>query len=68
MATFIVQAVTIYLGLGAGIALVFLLWGIDRIDPAAQGSYAFRPLLFPGLVLLWPLVILRWRTLERARP
>lgn len=51
---------------GLAVAAVFLLWGIDRIDPAAHGSIAFRPLLVPGIVLLWPLVLWRWRVLARA--
>ncbi len=67
VAAFIVQAVTVYAAIGAVVAVVFLLWGIDRIDPGAHGGYAFRPLLFPGLVLLWPFVLLRWLALERAR-
>ncbi len=67
VAAFIVQAVTVYAAIGAMVAVVFLLWGIDRIDPGARGGYAFRPLLFPGLVLLWPFVLLRWLALERAR-
>ena len=50
---------------GIVLALAFLLWGIDRIDPAAAGAYAFRPLLLPGLVLLWPLVAVRWAILAR---
>jgi hypothetical protein len=68
VAAFIVQAVTVYAAIGAVVAVVFLLWGIDRIDPGARGGYAFRPLLFPGLVLLWPFVLVRWLALERARP
>jgi hypothetical protein len=51
---------------GLAVAAVFLLWGIDRIDPAAHGAIAFRPLLVPGIVLLWPLVLWRWRALSRA--
>lgn len=50
-------------GLVTGI--VFLLYGIDRIDEAAEGAYAVRPLLLPGIVLLWPLVLWRWRVLSR---
>lgn len=65
MATIIIDAVLVYAVIGAALALAFLLWGIDRIDPAANGSYAFRPLLLPGLVLLWPLVAARWIALER---
>jgi hypothetical protein len=50
-----------YALVGAFVGVAFLLFGLDRIDPAAGNSYAFRALIFPGLVLLWPLVILRWR-------
>ncbi|MGE0418352.1 MAG: hypothetical protein AB7O80_16235 [Acetobacteraceae bacterium] len=67
MAASIVHAATIYLWIGVAVALPFLLVGIDRIDPAARGAYAFRPLLFPGAVLLWPVVALRWLVLERRR-
>ncbi len=48
---------------GLGVALAFLLVGLDRIDPVARGAYGFRPLLLPGLVLLWPWVVVRWARL-----
>jgi hypothetical protein len=67
MAAFIIDAVLVYAVIGAALAAAFLLWGIDRIDPAANGAYAFRPLLIPGLVLLWPLVAARWLKLEWRR-
>jgi hypothetical protein len=67
VAALIIDAVLVYAVIGAALALIFLLWGIDRIDPAATGAYAFRPLLFPGMVLLWPLVAARWIALERRR-
>jgi len=41
---------------GAIVALVFLLIGIDRFDEDARGAYIFRPLLVPGVVIIWPLV------------
>lgn len=50
-----------YAAAGLAIGLAFLFRGLDRIDPAARGAYAFRPLLLPGLLLLWPLVLWRWR-------
>jgi hypothetical protein len=68
MAATIVQCVTIWLAVGAVVGVAFLFLGIDRVDPAARGSYAFRPLLLPGLVLLWPFVAARWFTLARRRP
>lgn len=57
-----------YGGLGLAVAAVFLLVGIDRIDASARGAVAFRPLLVPGIVLLWPVVVRRWLTVARARP
>ena len=67
MAAQIVHWATAYGIAGIAVALAFLLWGLDRIDPAAAGAYAFRPLLFPGVVLLWPVVAIRWAVLERRR-
>ena len=54
----------IYAGIGAVVAAVFLLYGVDRVDPSARGSYLFRILLIPGAIGLWPLVLWRWRALE----
>jgi hypothetical protein len=56
-----------YGAVGVVLGLAFLLWGIDRVDPSATGAYAFRPLLMPGLVLLWPVVAIRWAVLARRR-
>lgn len=68
MAELIVHAATLYVLAGAVVAAVFLLFGVDRIDPQARGAYTFRPVVAPGVVLLWPLVLHRWITLERQRP
>jgi hypothetical protein len=56
-----------YASVGLVVAVLFLCFGIERIDPAARGAYAFRPLLLPGLVALWPMVLRRWLSAERAR-
>ena len=56
----------LYVAIGVVVGIAFLLVGLDRVDPAARGAYAFRPLLLPGLVLLWPIVIRRWYTLGKA--
>jgi len=50
--------------IGALVAAVFLVIGIDRIDEDAQGAYIFRPLLIPGVLLIWPLVLWRWWQIE----
>lgn len=59
--------ITIYGGIGGAVALAFLLVGIDRVDEAAHGAWFVRPLLLPGAVLLWPVVLARWIVLERRR-
>jgi hypothetical protein len=62
-----------YAALGYGLAglvvcLVFLAFGLERVDAAARGAYAFRALLLPGCVLLWPLVLVRWAVLLKRNP
>jgi hypothetical protein len=64
-AAIVVDCVTAWLVIGVVVGIAFLFLGIDRVDPAARGSYAFRPLLLPGLVLLWPFVAARWFVLSR---
>ena len=57
---------TIWLYVGGAVAVVFLLYGIDRVSEDARGAYLFRPLLVPGVLLLWPLVLWRWFRLEHG--
>ncbi len=56
-----------WLMIGGVVALLFLTIGIDRIDEDARGAYIFRPLLVPGVLLIWPLVLWRWYALETGR-
>ncbi|MEM8813459.1 MAG: hypothetical protein AAGF59_12640 [Pseudomonadota bacterium] len=58
--TTILVGVQIYLWIGLAVAALFLGFGIDRIDSGARGAYAFRPLLIPGIMVLWPLVLAIW--------
>jgi hypothetical protein len=62
------DAVLAYAAVGGVVALAFLAFGLGRVTPGARGAFAFRPLLAPGLALLWPLVLWRWWRLARARP
>lgn len=64
MAADLIWLAQVYLGLGAVTALAFLGFGIDRIDENARGVWVFRPFLIPGILLIWPLVLLRWGHLE----
>jgi hypothetical protein len=56
----IVVVAKAYLLTGIAVAVPFLVFGVGRADPSASGAYGFRVLVFPGVVLLWPLVVLRW--------
>ena len=60
----IIAIVQVWGTLGGLVAIPFLLFGIDRIDEDACGAYIFRPLLIPGVLLIWPLVIWRWWQIE----
>lgn len=54
-------------GVGALVALAFLSFGIDRLDEDAKGAYVFRPLIVPGVLLIWPLVLWRWYILADGK-
>ena len=60
LAEALVSAAVGYAAAGLSVGLAFLAFGLDRIHPAARGAHAFRPLILPGLALLWPLVLWRW--------
>lgn len=56
-----VQAFSLYFALGFIFAIVFLVSGVGRIDPAARGAgIGFKLIIMPGLCLFWPLMLYRW--------
>lgn len=65
LVTLLMNFLLAYAVIGAVITFLFLVIGIDRIDPTARGAYAFRPLLIPGGIILWPLLAWRWWLLEQ---
>ncbi len=66
-ARIVIEVLQYYGYVGLAVAAAFLLFGIERVDAGARRSYAFRPLLIPGCVVLWPLVVCRWVAAERRR-
>lgn len=64
VAEIVVDAFRWWLALGGVVTVVFLTIGIDRVDEDARGAYAFRVLLVPGVLLIWPLVLWRWVRIE----
>lgn len=56
-----IYASTIYLCLGLTFSVVFLCWGIQRVDKGAEGtSIGFKLLLIPGLCVFWIIFLNRW--------
>ena len=56
-----VYALTTYAGVGLVFALVFVFFGVSRIDSEAQGSgIGFRLLVLPGVAAFWPMFLRRW--------
>ena len=63
MVTYVLLALGLYLVLGILYAVPFVLRGVGRIDPDAEhGSWGFRTAILPGVVALWPLVLIRSRS------
>ncbi|HET9268220.1 MAG TPA: hypothetical protein VFO31_08650 [Vicinamibacterales bacterium] len=61
-----VNALGTYAAAGAVFAVLFLWKWVGRLDPvAAHATWGFRALVFPGVVLFWPLFAAR---LVRQRP
>ena len=49
-----------YFAIGAVIAILFVALVVSRIDDAAKGaSPLFRPIIFLGCMMLWPLILIR---------
>ncbi len=63
MAEFIVGLLIAYGVLGVLFAVPFMMIGIGRMDPRANGAgLPFRLIVFPGVVAMWPLLLHRsWR-------
>jgi hypothetical protein len=61
--------VGVYLACGLLFAILFVLVGVNRIDPHARlGSWGFRLLIIPGTMFLWPLLARRWWSGRREPP
>ena len=50
-----------YLVLGIAFALPFVLRGVASIDDSArEASWGFRILILPGVIALWPVMLIKW--------
>jgi hypothetical protein len=62
----LLAALAVYALIGAALAVAFLARGIVRVlGPGESVSLPARCLLFPGTLVFWPLILVRW--LKAAR-
>lgn len=65
-AEFFVGALAAYGLAGVLFALVFVMVGIQRVDPVAtHAPVGFRLIIIPGAVAMWPLLLIRWMRARR---
>ncbi len=61
IATFFVYLLYVYAALGVLFALMFVFFGVQKVDHQAEGTgILFRLLIFPASAALWPLLLKRW--------
>ena len=56
---FLLNALALYAGIGAAVALAFAAFGVTRVQPMSM-SLGARVLILPGAAALWPYVLIRW--------
>jgi hypothetical protein len=60
-AEWLVNLLLAYSAAGMLFGIVFIASGIGRLDRMARGSgLAFRLIVLPGVVALWPFLLSRW--------
>ncbi len=61
LANTVVFLLAAWFAVGVIVAVLFLIFGVNKVDAAAKGaSFFFRPAIFLGCVILWPAVVIRW--------
>jgi hypothetical protein len=57
----VLAGLLIYLACGVLVGVPFVTLGVGRVDEAARGaSLAFRLLILPGSIALWPWLAVKW--------
>jgi hypothetical protein len=56
---FLLDALALYVAIGAATAVAFVAFGVTRVQPASV-SFGARILILPGAAVLWPYVLVRW--------
>lgn len=58
----LLNAIRAYLYAGLIFSVLFVLFGVQRVDPDARGwkNIGFRLIIIPGMCVFWPLFAVRW--------
>jgi hypothetical protein len=57
----VMDLVAAYAAVGVIFSIFLLLVGATRIDNGVKNAgFGFRILILPGLIALWPLLLIRW--------
>jgi hypothetical protein len=63
----VVYAAGVYALAGVLLLYPFHRWAVPRLDESADGAtWGFRVLVSPGLVALWPAILLKWMAARRG--
>jgi len=65
LATILFAVLVSYVAIGLLAGLAFVVVGVARVQPAPV-TIGARILLLPGATALWPLVLARWFSSQRA--
>jgi hypothetical protein len=61
LAETVLTVVAGYFAVGALFAVIFIPFGLRRVDVvAAGGPLRFKLLIAPGVIVLWPVVLVLW--------
>jgi hypothetical protein len=63
----ILMIVALYFFAGILFAIFFSIKGIQKVDPSTHGSgLGFRIIIIPGVVTLWPVLLIKWIKAKQA--
>jgi len=67
VASIVLVLLSVYLLAGCLFALVFITLGLRHVDGAtAAAPLTFRLMIFPGVILFWPILMRKWIVLRRT--
>jgi len=62
-AELLVMGLGLYFLVGIIFAILFVSFGVQKIDPAARSMVIrARLIILPGTMLLWPFMLVKWMT------